>query len=110
MVTNAAGASSLPNLRGYEDRLDLHTIAKTITNRQNFCTQLRMGDEIAVEFAQRFGRWLLIQGTDLAGNLATPQKIVADDDATGAQLRQRQIQIAAIFFFDCIDENQIKRF
>ena len=69
-----------------------------------------MGHEVFIEFAQRFGGRFLIRRTNLARDLAAPQKIVGDYDAARAQPGQRQIEIAAIFFFHRIDENQIEDF
>src|SRR5437762_697863 len=69
-----------------------------------------MVDEVTVELAQRFRRWLLIRRTNLARNLTAPKKIVADNYPPSTQLRQSQIQITAILFFHRIKENQIECF
>src|SRR2546423_7026872 len=66
--------------------------------------------EIAIEFAQSFSRSFLIVRTNVAGNLAAPKQVIANDDAADPQLWQTQIEIAAILFLHCIDENEIERF
>src|SRR5258706_16411290 len=86
-LSNKARATSLPNLRACGLACSqLHAVAKSITNRQNLCAQLRMIDEVLVKLTQRFRRWLLIRRSNLAGNLTAPQEIVAEHHATRTQL------------------------
>ena len=102
--------STLPHGRVSAPSTNLHSITQTITNRQDLRAQLWVTYKILIEITQGFGRSLLIIRTNLASNLSAPQKIVTDNHASHAQLWQSEIEIAAIFLLDGVDEDQVESF
>jgi len=73
--------------------LDLHSITQPITHRQDFRAQLRMIDEVLIEFAQRFRRCFLIRRANFASSRTyKPGGDTNDDnDAQGMVEGKKQV-------------------
>src|SRR5262245_61704128 len=67
-----------------------------------------MAREVGVELPQRERRRALVLFRDLARHLPRPEEVVADDDPAGAQLGERQVEVAAVLLLDGVEEEEVE--